>query len=411
MIGIAEIEQARRRIGDAIVRTPCTHSARLSQLCGARVFLKLENLQRTGSFKERGALNRLLTLSQEQRARGIVSASAGNHAQALAFRAGALGIPSTLVMPVRTPLVKLANTREYGAEVILEGDDFAAAYARAEELERERGLVFVPPFEDERIIAGQGTIGLELLEQVPDLEVVVVAIGGGGLISGIALACKERRPAVKVIGVEAAALPSMLESLHAGEVVTLPPAQTIADGIAVKRPGKLTLEYVRRYVDGVVTVDDEEIASAILLLLEREKTVVEGAGAAPVAALRAGRVPEAEGKTTVLVLGGGNIDVNLLSRIIERGLAKDGRLIRLEAKIEDRPGALARLLELVAAEGGNVLEVHHDRTFSRAALDEVEVELTLETRGREHVERLVRNLRKLGFRLERAATRRWRRGR
>jgi len=390
-----------------VALTACPRSERLSRLCGADVFLKLENLQLTGSFKERGALNRLLTLSEEERQRGIIAASAGNHAQALAYRAGLLGIPATVVMPLRTPLIKIANTREYGAEVILHGDNFDAAYVQAQELEAERGLVFVPPFNDERIIAGQGTIGLELLEQVAELEVVVVAIGGGGLISGIALACKECRPDVQVIGVETAALPSMLESLAAGEVVSLPPAHTIADGIAVKRPGDVTLPYVARYVDRVVTVDDEEIASAILFLVEREKTVVEGAGAAPVAALLHGRVPEASGKTTAIVIGGGNIDVNLLSRIIERGLAKDGRLVRLEAKIEDRPGALAQLLNLVAAEGGNVLEVHHDRTFSRAALDEVEVELQLETRGREHVDRLVRNLRKRGLRLERATTRRW----
>ncbi len=330
MIGTREIVEARQRIRDRIYLSPCARSETMSRRCGAVTFFKLENLQMTGSFKERGALNKILQLDPEARRRGVIAASAGNHAQAVAYHAAQDGIPATIVMPRRTPLIKVANTRQHGAEVILHGNDFDEAYAHALEIERERGLIAIHPFDDEAVIAGQGTIALELLEQEPDLQVVIVPIGGGGLISGIAVAIKALRPRIKVIGVEAAACPSMKESLEAGKRVVVRSGTTIADGIAVKQPGALTLEYVKRLVDDVVTVDEEEIANAVLLLLEQEKTVTEGAGAVTLAALYNRRVRAARGKRTVMIVSGGNIDVNILSRIIERGLAKDGRLVRLE---------------------------------------------------------------------------------
>jgi threonine dehydratase len=397
MLELRQIAEARERIRSRIYLSPCARSETFSRRCGAITFFKLENLQMTGSFKERGALNKMLQLSTQERRRGVITASAGNHAQAVAYHAAQDGIPATIVMPRRTPLIKVANTRQHGAEVILHGNDFDEAYAHAVELERKRRLVFIHPFDDDAVIAGQGTIGLELLEQVPDLQVVVAPIGGGGLISGIAIALKAARPGVKVVGVEAAAFPAMARSVEAGRRVTVPSGTTIADGIAVKRPGALTLGYVKRWVDDVVTVDEEEIANAVLLLLEQEKTVTEGAGAAALAALYNRHVPAARGKRTVMVLSGGNIDVNILSRIIERGLAKDGRLVRLEVQLPDEPGALAALLSEVGRQSANVIEVHHERTFSDLGLARVAVELTLETRGGDHARQLEAALAEQGF--------------
>jgi len=383
-----DVRRARELIGPLLRVTPFARSEHFSRVCGVEAYFKLENRHVTGSFKERGALHRILGLSEDERRRGVIASSAGNHAQAVAFHAARVGIPATVVMPRRTPLIKVSNTRGYGAEVVLCGDSFDEAVDHGRALEQARGLVFIHPFDDERVIAGQGTIGLELLEQQPDLEVVIVPIGGGGLISGISIAMKEIRPSIQIVGVQTAALPSMLESRRSGERRTLPPAQTIADGIAVKRPGELTLPLVERYVDDIVTVDEEEIANAILLLLEREKTVAEGAAATVLAALYNGLVPRALGRRTCMVLSGGNIDVNLISRIIERGLAKDFRRVSLEVLIEDRPGALAALLQLVAESEANVLEVHHERTSRWVDLGEVGVELTLEMRGEEHLRSL-----------------------
>ena len=319
MIGIREIEEARARIDEHVVTTPCAKSEWFSKLTGSKTYFKLENLQMTGSFKERGALNKILTLTAAEREHGVIAASAGNHAQGVAYHAGRLGIPATIVMPERTPLIKVQNTRSFGAKTVLSGGNFDEAYAESRRLQKEKNLTFVHPFDDEMVIAGQGTIGLELLEQNPYLEVVIVPIGGGGLISGIAAAIKEVNPRIRVIGVQAEVLPSMKASVAAGELVTVPPGRTIADGIAVKRPGELTLAYVREFVDDIVTVSEEEIANAILLLLEREKTVAEGAGAAAVAALINGRVPAALGRKTAMIVSGGNIDVNTIARVIEKG--------------------------------------------------------------------------------------------
>ena len=394
------MEAARRRLRDAIVQTPCAYSQTLSELTGARCFVKLENLQMTGSFKERGAANLLPQLTAEERRRGVIAASAGNHGLAVAFHAARLGVPATIVMPEYAPLIKVTNARRYGAEVILHGSNYDAAYERARALETERGLIFVHPFDDPRVIAGQATLGLELLEQLPEVEAVVVPVGGGGLIGGVALAVKGTRADVQVIGVQSAALPAMTRSLEAGQRVRVDSAPTIADGIAVRQVGSLTLELAQAWVDRVVTVDEEELSNAVLLLLEIEKTVVEGAGAAPLAALL-NRPLGLERRSVALVLSGGNIDVTMLSRIIERGLVKDGRLVRLGVLLRDVPGALARLTALVAEEHANILEIIHDRAFSRhAAIGQTEVELTLETSGPKQISAVKRRLEAAGYLVE-----------
>ncbi|HKZ05954.1 MAG TPA: threonine ammonia-lyase [Methylomirabilota bacterium] len=395
-VGLGDIEAARERLAGVIYETPCPYSQSLSELTGARVHVKLENLQMTGSFKERGAANMLRQLSPDERTRGVVTASAGNHGLAVAFHAARLGIAAVIVMPEWAPLTKVLSARRQGAEVVLHGDNYDASYAHAREVEAARGLVFVHPFDDARVIAGQGTLGLELAAQVPQVDAVLAPVGGGGLASGLAIAVKSRRPGVEVIGVEADEIPAMKAALAASDRVTVPAASTIADGIAVRRVGALTLPLAQRWIDQIVTVTEEEIANAILLLLEIEKTVVEGAGAVSLAALVNKKVDLA-GKTVVLVLSGGNIDVNLVSRVIERGLVKDGRLVRLAVMLRDRPGQLARLTALVAEIRANVLHILHDRAFSRARLGETEVELTLETTGREHIDAVKRHLTEAGY--------------
>jgi len=404
MIDVEAIRAAWKRLAGTIAETPCQYSETLSGLTGARVFVKLENLQLTGSFKERGAANLLLQLSPTERRQGVVAASAGNHGLAVAFHASRLGIAAVIVMPEWAPLAKVTAARRHGAEVVLHGENFDEAYQRAREIEAVRRLVFVHPFDDPRIIAGQGTIGLELVAQVPGLEAVLVPVGGGGLIGGVAVAVKAERPDAAVIGVQAREIAAMAASLEARERVTVPAATTIADGIAVRQVGEHTFDLARRYVDRLVTVTEEEIANAILLLLEIEKTVVEGAGAVPLAALANRRV-SLEGKTVALVLSGGNIDVNVIARVIERGLVKDGRLVRLRVRLRDRPGALARLTALVAEARANVLGIEHDRAFSRAPVGDSEVELTLETSGPEQIDSIKRRLAEAGYQVDEVAGR------
>ena len=398
-VTIEDVRAARARLEGLIAATPCPYSETLSELTGSRVFVKLENLQMTGSFKERGAANVLLMLGGDERRRGVVAASAGNHGLAVAFHAARLHIASVIVMPEWAPLTKVMAARRHGAEVVLHGDDYDAAYARAREIEAERGLVFIHPFDDPRVIAGQGTIALELAEQAPDLDAVLVPVGGGGLAGGIAVALRALKPAARVIGVQSEEMPGMRVALDAGERITVPASSTIADGIAVRRVGEYTLALAQRFLEDVVLVTEEEIANAILLLLEIEKTVVEGAGAVALAALVNKRVA-LKGKTVVLLLGGGNIDVNLIARIIERGLVKDGRIVRLTVLLRDRPGALARLTALVAETRANVLHIGHDRAFSRARLGETEVELTLETSGPDHISAIKRHLASAGYTVE-----------
>jgi threonine dehydratase len=396
MIDVMDIRAAQQRLASLVSKTPCAYSESLSTLTGSRVFLKLENLQMTGSFKERGAANLLLQLSADERRRGVVAASAGNHGLAVSFHAARLGVAAVIVMPEWAPLAKVSAARQHGAEVVLHGENFDEAYVRAREIESSRGLVFVHPFDDPRVIAGQGTIGLELAAQVPGLDAVLVPVGGGGLIGGVAAALKAERHPVAVIGVQAQEVAAMTAALSAGERVTVPAATTIADGIAVRRVGEHTFALARRWVDRLVTVSEEEIANAILLLLEIEKTVVEGAGAVPLAALANRRVA-LEGKTVALVLSGGNIDVNVIARVIERGLVKDGRLVRLRVRLRDRPGALAHLSALVAEARANVLGIEHDRAFSRAPVGDSEVELTLETSGPDQIAAIKRHLAAAGY--------------
>jgi threonine dehydratase len=398
-LDVDAVEAARVRLRDTIYQTPCPYSETLSELTGTSCHVKLENLQMTGSFKERGAANLLLQLDEAERRRGVVAASAGNHGLAVAFHAERLGIPATIVMPTYAPLIKVTSARRYGAEVILDGANYDEAYEQACARVTQGGAIFVHPFDDPRVVSGQGTLGLELLEQVEGLDAVIAPVGGGGLIAGIGLALKARRPSVRLIGVQATAVPAMQRSLHARGRIRVPAAPTIADGIAVRQVGEVTFDLVTRLVDDIVTVDEEELANAILLLLEIEKTVVEGAGAAPLAALL-NRPLGLEGRRVALVLSGGNIDVTMLARIIERGLVKDGRLVRLGVVLRDRPGTLARLTALIADEGVNILQIEHDRAFSRQAIGATEVALTLETSGRKQIDALKQRLEAAGYAVE-----------
>jgi threonine dehydratase len=384
MPSLTDVRNARERIRDAVVLTPLVRATGLEDQLIAALHIKLESLQRTGSFKDRGALNRLLDLSAEEKTRGVVTASAGNHAQAVAYHGARLGIAVEVVMPEHTPLIKVANTRRFGAGVRFHGATLSESMVEAHRIEKEERRVLVHAYDDERVIAGQGTIGLELLEQLPDVKIVVVPIGGGGLISGIAVAMKEQRPEVRIVGVEASAAASALASRREGRIVAIESADTIADGIAVKRPGDLTFPLIERYVDDIVAVDEVEIAAAVHLLLERQKLLAEGAGAVALAALATGRISVRRGEAVVMILSGGNIDLNLAGRIVDRGLVADGRLARLAVTASDRPGSLALLTRLVAEAGANVLEVTHGRAFADISVRDVEIVMLLETRGTEH---------------------------
>ena len=387
MITFVDIEEARERIKDQIYLSPFPHSETISRMTGNKVFFKLENLQLTGSFKERGALNRLLTLTPEEAHRGVIAASAGNHGMAVAYHSRRLNIASTIVMPVSAPLIKVTRVRQYGATSVLSGHDYDSALAEALRLSEERKLTFVSAFNDPWIVAGQGTIGLELYEQNPDLDAVVVPVGGGGLIAGMALALKTLIPRIRIIGVQAEAVPSMKAALANGAPAQMPPATTIADGIAVRMVGATPFELVKSYVDEIVTVSEREIANAVLLLLEIEKTVAEGAAAVPLAAVINKKISLPKNNIG-LIVSGGNIDMNLISRIIETGLIQDGRLGRFSIVISDRPGSLARLAQRVADLGANILQISHSRGFGEMAIGETEVELILETAGADHIERI-----------------------
>jgi len=400
MITLNDIQSALRRIRSSIYLSPCARSETFSESTANTVYLKLDNLQRTGSFKERGALNKLLSLSPEERAQGVIAASAGNHAQGVACHAGKLGIRAQICMPLTTPLIKVSATRGYGADVVLHGANYDEAFEESLRRSQAEHLTFVHAFDDDAVIAGQGTIGLELIEQLPGLEAVVVPIGGGGLIGGIACALKESNPKIQVFGVQPSRLPSMKVALAEGKPVTLKAASTIADGIAVRRAGDRTLPLVQKYVDEIVTVEEEEIANAILLLLEREKTLAEGAGAAALAALVNRKVSLAGKKVAVLVCGG-NIDVTLLSRIIERGLVKDGRLVRLRVHLPDYPGALNRLTSILAEHRANIVETDYDRAYHGVGLGETAIEITMETRGPDHIAEIISALGAAGYTQER----------
>jgi threonine dehydratase len=400
MLQLSHIQAALARIRADIRVSPCTHSETFSGITGNSIFLKLDNQQRTGAFKERGALNKLLTLTAEERARGVIAASAGNHAQGVAYHAGRHGVKARIFMPLPTPLTKVSSTRAYGAEVVLHGANYDEAYGKALEDAREHGFTLIHAFDDEAVIAGQGTLGLEILSQHPNIEAIVAPIGGGGLIGGIACAVKETNPSIKVFGVQPSRIPSMKAAVLEGKPVTLDPAKTIADGIAVRRAGERTLPLVQKYVDDIVTVEEEEIANAILLLLEREKTLAEGAGAAALAAVLNRKLPLAGKRVAVLVCGG-NIDVTLLARIIERGLVKDGRLVRLRVHLPDYPGALYRLTGILAEHRANIVETAYDRAYHGVNLGDTAIDITMETRGTDHIDELIVALEDAGYTHER----------
>jgi threonine dehydratase len=404
MVTLSQIQAALGRVRQAIHVSPCTRSETFSDLTGNSIYLKLENRQRTGAYKERGALNKLLSLTSEERSHGVIAASAGNHAQAVAYHASRLAIRARIVMPLPTPLIKVSATRGYGGDVVLHGSNYDEAYDEALRLSAEDHLTFVHAFDDDAVIAGQGTLGLELLEQHPDLEAVIVPVGGGGLIGGIGCALKETNPRIQVIGVQPARLSSMKAALSEGKPVTLPAAVTIGDGIAVRRAGERTLPLIQKYVDDIVTVEEEEIANAVLLLLEREKILAEGAGAAALAALVNRRIPsikERSAKKIVVVVSGGNIDVTLLARIIERGLVKDGRLVRLRVHLPDYPGALHRLTGILAQHRANIVETSYDRAYHNVNLGDTAIDITMETRGPDHIAELISALSANGYTHER----------
>jgi threonine dehydratase len=400
MVTLETIKAARDRIGDSVFLSPFMRSETFSKLTGNSIYLKLENLQMTGSYKERGALNKILLLTDDEKRRGVIAASAGNHAQAVAYHATKRGIAAQICMPLTTPIVKVTATREFGGEVILAGTNYDETCQEALRRCAEQKLTFIHPFDDEAVIAGQGTVGLEMLEQQPDIEVLVIPVGGGGLIGGIACAVKAMNPKVQVIGVQTSKLPSMKAALEHGGPVTLPPRVTIAEGIAVRCAGSVTYPLVKKYVDEIVTVDDEEIANAILLLLEKEKTLAEGAGAVTTAAVIQHKVP-AQGKKVGVLVGGGNIDVSVLSRIIERGLVKDGRLVRLRIHLPDHPGALHRLSGVIAEQKANIVETQHNRAYYGVLLGDTVIDITMETRGPEHVAELSAALDAAGYAHER----------
>jgi threonine dehydratase len=384
VITFKDIEAARDRIAGSVFYSDCRHSIPLSDVAGMEIFCKFDNAQRTGSFKERGARNALAQLSPEQKKRGVIAASAGNHAQALAYQGKLLGIPATVVMPQYAPLIKISNCQRLGANVVLHGKDFAEAKAHAHELAAKQGLAYIDGYDDPAIIAGQGTMGIELVEQVNDLEAVIVPVGGGGLIAGVSLATKTLRPQTRVIAVEAEGVASFSAAVKAGQPTQIALQPTLADGLAIPKVGANAFEIARKHVDQVVTVTEEQIAIAILRLVELEKTVAEGAAAAPLAAILSGKLPELAGKRVVLLLCGGNIDPNILGRVIERGLVADGRLCRFSAVISDRPGGLAVLSKQIAAAGASIKQIVHDRAFASPDVTLVNVLCTVETRNQEH---------------------------
>lgn len=400
-VTLDDIRAARARIGDVIYHSPCPYSLSLSRLCGSEIYCKLDHLQMTGSFKERGARNKLLTLSPHEKSRGVIAASAGNHGLGVSYHGQDLGIPVTVVMPKWAPLVKVSNCRSFGAEIVMHGESYDDAKHHALDLAKTSGKTYVPGFDDPAIIAGAGTLGLEILDDVPDVDVVIVPVGGGGLLAGVALAIKSLRPAVRIIGVEPDHAPSLRASLDAGRVTRIETKPTLGDGLAVAEIGHLCFDIIRTRLDDLVMVDEGQIAQSILRLLEMEKTVVEGAGAVSLAAAMSpvSQTLGLAGKKVVLCLTGGNIDVTLISRVIDRGLAQDGRLCRVRVYLSDRPGSLAKLLTVIAETGASIKEVEHDRNFGPADVARVVVSVVAETRDAAHVKQLHEALYDEGFTL------------
>ena len=397
MIPFEKIKKAQERIKNVVYKTPFAYAPILSQKVGNEIYLKKENLQITGAFKLRGAFNKIATIPEDKRKKGVIAASAGNHAQGVAFSANYFNIPSIIVMPEATPLTKVSGVKEYGGEVVLAGNNYDEAYEYALNLAKEKGLEFIHPFADDDVMAGQGTIALEMLEKVPDLDYIIVPIGGGGLISGIASAAKQINPQIKVIGVTAAGAPAMRLSFLSGSVQDTSFVKTIADGIAVRDTNPKMYELVKEVVDDIVEVDDEEIANAILFLMERQKVVIEGAGAVGVAALMHHKIKFTSPKKVGVILSGGNIDVTMMNLIIEKGLLKSHRKMKLIIRLVDKPGSLQKLTEILAAERANIVQIGYDRTDLNLAIGDANVTIALETRGLEHQEAIKRALHKSGY--------------
>jgi threonine dehydratase len=396
-VSIDDVRAAAARIGGSVVRTPTLVSKTLSDLTGATVYLKFENLQFTAAYKERGALNTLLQLDEAARAKGVIAASAGNHAQGLAYHANRLGIPSTIVMPKNTPIVKVTQTEGHGANVILEGETFDAAYAHSRKLEAEHGFTFVHPFDDPRIIAGQGTVALEMIEDVPEIDTLIIPIGGGGLISGCATVAKSEGRGIEVIGVQAELYPSMYNRIHQTEMPCA--GDTLAEGIAVKEPGGITSKMVEALTDDIVLVSERRLEEAVSLLLQIEKTVVEGAGAAGLAALLS-EPQRFKGKTVGIILCGGNIDPRLLAYVLLRDLARSGRMARLRIRMQDRPGALFKVAQIFDQASVNILELSHQRIFTNLPAKGLSLDVECETRDRDHLERLMTALRRAQYEVQ-----------
>ncbi|WP_251443161.1 threonine ammonia-lyase [Veillonella intestinalis] len=397
LVTLDMVKEAQQRLRGVAQRTAIMQSTSLSERCGCEVHLKMENFQRTGSFKLRGAYNKVASLTEAERARGIVASSAGNHAQGVALAAKEYGCRATICMPSNAPIAKIEATHSYGADIVLAGDFYADAYEKACSLEKEKGFTFCHPFDDPVVIAGQGTIGLEILDELPDTDVIVVPIGGGGLISGIAVAAKAIKPDIRIVGVQTQNMPSMKQSVAEGKVTTVPALKSLADGIAVGTPGTVTFDIVSKYVDEVVTVSEAEIAESILFLLERVKTAVEGAGACPVAALVNNKISHLEGKKVVALVSGGNIDVNMIDRIINNGLVKSWRRAYFDIVVQDKPHVLSTITGLVSDSNANILSIYHDRSQRDIEVGYVHVALEIETMNEKHVHDLLATLAEHGF--------------
>lgn len=398
-ISLERVKEARNRMTGIIHTTPLDFTRTFSGLTGANLYLKLENMQKTGSFKIRGAYNKIYNLSAGEKSRGVIAASAGNHAQGVAYAASSCGIRATIVMPEGSPITKIMASRDYGAEVILSGKDYDEAFESAIEIQKTTGATYIHGFDDTEVIAGQGTLGLEILDQLPGVDAVVAPVGGGGLLGGISFAIKSVNPKIKVYGVQSTGAPAVYLDRKFGEIRELPVSGTIAEGINVRHPGNITMEIIRKYVDDIVLVDDEEISQTILMLLERTKIVSEGAGAAALASVLHGRLKLA-GMNAVAVISGGNIDVNMLSTIIERGLVKSGRRLRIKTVIPDRPGSLKKIVSLVSSLQVNIISIIHDRSRLKVHIKDAEVEFVLETMNWDHVEKVTQSLEKAGYLLE-----------
>ena len=396
---LESFEQASEIVKKVTLPTKLVYSEYLSKETGGKIYLKPENMQYTGAYKVRGSYYKISRMSEEERERGLITASAGNHAQGVAYAAKLAGVKATVVMPVSTPLIKVNRTKSYGAEVVLYGNVFDEACAHAYELADEHGYTFVHPFNDLEVATGQGSIAMEIIKELPTVDYILVPVGGGGLISGVAFTVKQLKPSVRVYGVQAEGAPSMVNSLKDGKIECLESVHTIADGIKVKEPGEHTFEYCSKYVDGVVTVSDDEISSAILHLIEKQKLVSEGAGATPVAAVMFNKIPDIKGKKVVCLVSGGNIDVTILSRVIKRGLLKSGRSDTLTIQLEDRPGQLRDVSEIISKLGGNVVSVHHERASEDSDITDCLLRLVLETRNFDHIREIRQALTAAGFKI------------